>query len=326
MGTSKKPRRGCCGWRYSRNSVPSTRRSFISFDSIDALAPLAPVLRATCSVTNAGKSMLNCVVEQIKAGGRRGWDRCVPTGPLGSAYLGVSRDLRESTGHLALRRYRAREVDKRVQIAPSILSADFCRLGEEVRAVDVAGADRIHVDVMDGRFVPNLTIGPLVVKAIRRVTSKPLDVHLMIVEPERYLEAFAEAGADTLYVHVEAVLHLHRAIQEMRALGKRVGVSLNPHTSLSVLDYVLEDLDTVLIMSVNPGFGGQTFIPSALGKIRALKAEIEARHCSVDIEVDGGVNPATSGDVVAAGANVLVAGSAVFGQPNYQKAIEALRP
>ena len=214
-----------------------------------------------------------------------------------------------------------------IKIAPSILSADFGRLAEEVRAVDEAGADLIHVDVMDGRFVPNLTIGPIVVRAVRAATHLPLDVHLMIVEPEKYVEEFAAAGADIITVHVEACVHLHRVIQQIKALGKKAGVSLNPHTPVSMLDHVLGDLDLVLIMSVNPGFGGQSFIPAALDKIRALAAKKKAdrRFSSIDIEVDGGVNAKTAGSVVAAGADILVAGSFVFHHEDYREAIESLR-
>ena len=214
-----------------------------------------------------------------------------------------------------------------IKIAPSILSADFGRLAEEVRAVDEAGADLIHVDVMDGRFVPNLTIGPIVVRAVRAATHLPLDVHLMIVEPEKYVEEFAAAGADIITVHVEACVHLHRVIQQIKALGKKAGVSLNPHTPVSILDHVLGDLDLVLIMSVNPGFGGQSFIPAALDKIRALAAKKKAdrRFSSIDIEVDGGVNAKTAGSVVAAGADILVAGSFVFHHEDYREAIESLR-
>lgn len=212
-----------------------------------------------------------------------------------------------------------------LRIAPSILSADFARLGDEVRAVDGAGADSIHVDVMDGRFVPNITVGPVVVAALRAVTKLPLDVHLMIVEPERYVEAFAKAGADILTVHLEACPHLHRTVQQIRGLGKRASVSLNPHSPLDGLDVVLPDLAMVLLMTVNPGFGGQKFIHAVVPKIRALRAEIDRRGLDVDIEVDGGIAPETAGTVVDAGANVLVAGSAVFGKSDYKAAIAALR-
>jgi ribulose-phosphate 3-epimerase len=214
---------------------------------------------------------------------------------------------------------------KAVAIAPSILSADFARLGQEVSDVAQAGADWIHVDVMDGRFVPNLTLGPIVVEAVRRVTKLPLDVHLMIVEPERYVESFASAGADVITVHAEACTHLHRVVQQIRALGKRAGVSLNPHTSEDCLRYVLDEIDLVLVMSVNPGFGGQSFIPSALPKIRAIRAMIRASGRDIDLEVDGGIKPGLARTVVQAGANVLVAGSAVFGQSDYAAAIAALR-
>jgi ribulose-phosphate 3-epimerase len=198
-------------------------------------------------------------------------------------------------------------------VAPSILSADFGRLADEVAAVDEAGADWIHVDVMDGRFVPNITIGPVVVEAVRRATRLPLDVHLMIVEPERYLEAFVKAGADRLLVQVEACPHLHRVLQQIRALGAKAGVVLNPHTSEESIRHVLGDLDQVLVMSVNPGFGGQSFIPSQLAKITALRTLIDAQGLDVALEVDGGVAPGTAGRCVAAGATALVAGSAVFG-------------
>ncbi len=210
-------------------------------------------------------------------------------------------------------------------IAPSILSADFGRLAEEVRAVDAAGADYVHVDVMDGRFVPNLTIGPVVVAAIRRATKLPLDVHLMIEEPERYVDDFARAGADLIGVHVEACRHLHRVVQQIRAAGKRPSVTLNPATPLALVEHVLEDVDQVLIMSVNPGFGGQHFIPNVLPKIRALRAELAARGLRVDIEVDGGIKVDNIAEVAAAGANIFVAGSAVFGHPDYRSIIAALR-
>jgi ribulose-phosphate 3-epimerase len=201
----------------------------------------------------------------------------------------------------------------KVLVAPSILSADFGRLAEEVRAVEAAGADWIHVDVMDGRFVPNITIGPPVVRAVRAATTLPLDVHLMIVEPERYIGDFAAAGADWISVHVEASPHLHRTLQQIRAAGARAGVVLNPHTPEEAIRHVLADVDLILVMSVNPGFGGQRFIPSALAKLRALRGMIDAAGLDVALEVDGGIAPATARDVIAAGARVLVAGSAVFG-------------
>jgi ribulose-phosphate 3-epimerase len=212
-----------------------------------------------------------------------------------------------------------------IRIAPSILSADFARLGDEVRAVEAAGADWIHVDVMDGRFVPNLTIGPPVVAALRRVTGLPLDVHLMIVEPERYVDAFADAGADIITVHAEASTHLHRTLQAIRARGKKAGVSLNPHTSEEAVRYVLDELDLVLVMSVNPGFGGQDFIPAVLPKLERLRAMIDGSGRSIALEVDGGVKVGTAARVAAAGADVLVAGNAVFGAPERDRAIAALR-
>ncbi|MFO0586630.1 MAG: ribulose-phosphate 3-epimerase [Polyangiaceae bacterium] len=205
--------------------------------------------------------------------------------------------------------------EPRVRIAPSILSADFGRLADEVRAAEAAGADWIHVDVMDGRFVPNITIGPVVVQAVRAATKLPVDVHLMIVEPERYVADFAKAGADVISVHVEASPHLHRTVQQIKSLGKKAGVVLNPHTPEGAIDYVLGDIDLVLVMSVNPGFGGQSFIPSALPKIRALRAAIDRSGRDIDLEVDGGVAPGgTNKAVIEAGARVLVAGSAVFGK------------
>jgi ribulose-phosphate 3-epimerase len=212
-----------------------------------------------------------------------------------------------------------------IRIAPSILSADFGRLAEEVRAADLAGGDLIHVDVMDGRFVPNITIGPVVLRAVRKATRSELDVHLMIVEPERYLEDFAAAGADALVVHAEACLHLHRTIQQIRGLGKKAGVSLNPHSPLDLLDVVLPDLDSVLLMTVNPGFGGQAFIPAVVPKIRALRDQIDRRGLAVEIAVDGGISPETAATVTEAGATVLVAGAAVFGKPDYAEAISAIR-
>jgi ribulose-phosphate 3-epimerase len=201
-----------------------------------------------------------------------------------------------------------------VKIAPSILSADFARLADSVAAAEEAGADWIHVDVMDGRFVPNITIGPPVVAALRRVTDLPLDVHLMIDAPERYVEAFADAGADILTVHQEATLHLHRTVQAIKHRGMRAGVSINPATPAAVLEEILPDLDMVLVMSVNPGFGGQSFIPGSTAKIGRVRDMFRrAGMEGAEIQVDGGIAPATSGEVVAAGATVLVAGAAVFG-------------
>jgi ribulose-phosphate 3-epimerase len=212
-----------------------------------------------------------------------------------------------------------------VQIAPSILAADFARLGEEVAQVEAAGADLLHVDVMDGHFVPNLTIGPPVIKALDAVTRLPLDVHLMVQEPDALLPAFIAAGSDNLTVHVEACRHLHRTIQTIKEAGVRAGVVLNPATPLYALEEILPELHMVLLMSVNPGFGGQRFISSTLDKIRALKHQITARGLQVAIEVDGGVNPSNARAIRDAGADVLVAGTAIFGQPDYAAAIRALR-
>ena len=208
-------------------------------------------------------------------------------------------------------------------LAPSILSADFGRLADEVRAVEAAGADWIHVDVMDGRFVPNLTIGPPVVAALRRVTKLPLDVHLMIVEPEKLVAEFAAAGADLITVHAEAATHLHRLLQQIRGLGKKAGVALNPATSPDAIRWVLDSLDLVLVMSVNPGFGGQSFIDAVLPKIEAVRAMLGPRD--VRVEVDGGVKADNAAEVVRSGADVLVAGSAVFGHPDYRVSIGSIR-
>jgi ribulose-phosphate 3-epimerase len=212
-----------------------------------------------------------------------------------------------------------------VKIAPSILSADFGKLGEEVAAAERAGADWVHVDVMDGRFVPNITIGPVVVRAVRKATRLPVDVHLMIVEPERYVQDFAEAGADFISVHVEPSYHLARTLQQIRALGKKAGVVLNPHTPEESIAYVLDLVDLVLVMSVNPGFGGQAFMPQVLPKLSAIRKMIDSRGLDVVLEVDGGVAPGTARQVVEAGARVLVAGSAVYGQRDYAAAITAIR-
>lgn len=210
-------------------------------------------------------------------------------------------------------------------IAPSILSADFTRLGDEIRAVEQAGADVIHVDVMDGHFVPNITIGPLVVEAVRRVTALPLDVHLMITDADRYIDDFARAGADWITVHVEACPHLHRTVHRIRDLGRKAGVVLNPATPLATLDCILADVDLVMLMSVNPGFGGQSFIESSLDKIARLRGMLNAINSRAGIEVDGGVGPATIARIAEAGANIFVAGSAIFGHHDYHARIGELK-
>lgn len=211
------------------------------------------------------------------------------------------------------------------KIAPSILSADFSRLGEEVRAVEKAGADYIHVDVMDGHFVPNITIGPLVVEAVRKVTSLPLDVHLMIENPDLYIPEFAGAGSDFIVVHAEATNHLHRTVQLIKSFGKKAGVSLNPATPLHILEYIVDELDLVLLMTVNPGFGGQSFIEACLPKIHALRGMLDKRGLETELEVDGGVKIENIGRISSAGADVFVAGSAVFGGADYADTISELK-
>jgi ribulose-phosphate 3-epimerase len=216
-------------------------------------------------------------------------------------------------------------VPRPIRIAPSILSADFARLGAEVEAIGRAGADYVHVDVMDGHFVPNLTIGPLVIEAVRRVTTLPLDVHLMIENADRWVTAYAKAGADLIGVHAEACPHLHRTIGAIRETGKKACAVLNPHTPIEAIRWVLPDVSMVLVMSVNPGFGGQSFIPSALDKIRDLRRLLDDRGLDVDIEVDGGIKTDNIDAVVAAGANVLVSGSGIFGTKDYAATISEMR-
>jgi ribulose-phosphate 3-epimerase len=212
-----------------------------------------------------------------------------------------------------------------VKIAPSILSANFAKLGEEIRAVEQGGADYIHIDVMDGHFVPNITIGPLIVEAIRPITELPLDVHLMIENPDQYIEAFANAGANYITVHVESCRHLHRTIHHIKSFGIKAGVVLNPATPVETIQHILGDIDMVLLMSVNPGFGGQKFIPEILSKISKVREMADTKGLSIEIEIDGGVNPETAKLCIEAGANVLVAGSAIYNQEDYAKAISSLR-
>jgi ribulose-phosphate 3-epimerase len=215
-------------------------------------------------------------------------------------------------------------MSQRVRIAPSILSADFSRLGDEIRAVDAAGADYIHVDVMDGHFVPNLTIGPVVVESLRKTSSKPFDVHLMIAPVDPFVEGFAKAGADIITFHPEAGAHPHRTVQLIKSLGKKAGIALNPATPTGALDHLIEDIDLILVMTVNPGFGGQKFIP-LLEKISEVRRRIDDCGRAIDLQVDGGINPQTAPQVIAAGADVLVAGTAVFREKDYKQAIADLR-
>lgn len=212
-----------------------------------------------------------------------------------------------------------------VKIAPSILSADFSMLAEEIQKVEVSGADMLHIDIMDGHFVPNLTFGPPVVSAIRKVTKLPFDVHLMVNNPENLISPFIESGADIITIHVETTSHLHRLLQTIRDRGIKAGVALNPSTSLNFIEEILTDIDMVLLMSVNPGFGGQKFIPTTIDKISRLRNIVKDRNLKLDIEVDGGINQDTATQVIAAGANILVAGSAVYGAPDIAEAIRAIR-
>lgn len=212
-----------------------------------------------------------------------------------------------------------------IRIAPSILSANFLKLGEEVNKVEQAGADLVHVDVMDGRFVPNITVGPMIVKALRKQTRLPLDVHLMIVEPEKYVEEFATAGADIITVHVEATIHLQRLVKRIRELGKKAGVSLNPHTPLTAIEWVLGDVDLVLIMTVNPGFGGQSFIPQMIQKIELLRQQVDRYSLPVDIEVDGGIKVDNIANVAGAGADIVVSGSGIFQTVDYGATIGEMK-